>query len=103
LRVEAAADPRGYLLNLSGNPLIEDRSLLIPATLDAIHAFERGHLAIGPRYNFLIDLEFIDPEFAERLNPIGRLRVPFDVASHPSLAALTPHLIAFSTGRRVRS
>ena len=103
LRVESAADARGYLLNLSGNPLSEDRTMLVPATLEAIHAFERGHIAIGPRYNFLVDLEFIDPEFLERLNPIGRLRVPFDTAFHPAQSALTPYLIAFSTGRRRRS
>jgi hypothetical protein len=102
LRIEGAADPRGYLLNLSGNPLSEDRTMLVPAVLEAIHAFERGHIAIGPRYNFLVDLEFIDPEFLERLNPIGRLRVPFDTAFHPAQSGLTPHLIAFSTGRRQR-
>jgi hypothetical protein len=100
LRAEMAADARGYLLNLGDNPLTEDRTMLIPATLDAIHAVERGHLAIGPRYNFLVDLEQIDPEFLERLNPIGRLNLPPDPAARPSLAALTPRLVAFATGRK---
>jgi hypothetical protein len=103
LRGEALVEPRGYLLNLSADPMSEDATVLIPATLDAIFAFERGHLAIGPRYNFLVDLEFIDPEFAERLNPIGRLSMPSDPNLAPSLAALMPHLIAFATGRRPRS
>jgi len=49
LTAEAAADPRGYLLNLGADPLATDPALLIPATLDAIHAYERGHLALGPR------------------------------------------------------
>jgi hypothetical protein len=99
LRAEAAADPRGVLLVLGPDPLTIDPTLLIPASLDAIHAYERGHLALGPRYNFLVDLETIDPEFLERLNPIGRLSAPPDPKIYPSQAALTPHLIAFIRGR----
>ena len=99
LRAEAAADPRGYLLVLGPDPLTTDPTLLIPASLDAIHAYERAHLALGPRYNFLVDLETIDPELLERLNPIGRLTAPSDPAFYPSQAALTPHLIAFMRGR----
>lgn len=99
LRAEATVDPRGYLLVLGPDPLTTDPTLLIPASLDAIHAYERNHLALGPRYNFLVDLETIDPEFLERLNPIGRLTAPADPAIYPSQAALTPHLIAFMRGR----
>ena len=99
LRAEAAADPRGYLLNIGADPLTTDPALLIPACLDAIHAYERGHLALGPRYNFLVDLETIDPELIEALNPVGRLNAPSDPAFYPSQAALTPHLIAFMRGR----
>jgi hypothetical protein len=99
LRAEAAADPRGTLLILGPDPLTDDPTLLIPACLDAIHAYERNHLALGARYNFLVDLETIDPEFLERLNPIGRLTAPSDPAFYPSQAALTPHLIAFMRGR----
>lgn len=99
LRSEAAADPRGYLLVLGPDPLTTDPTLLIPASLAAIHAYERGHLALGPRYNFLVDLETIDPELLETLNPIGRLTAPSDPACYPSQAALTPHLIAFMRGR----
>jgi hypothetical protein len=102
LRTQFSADPLGFVLNLSGDPLTSDRTLLIPATHEAVLAFERGHLALGPNYNFLVDLEHIDPEFLERLNPIGRLRLPTDLTFAPSQAALTPHLIAFATGRRRR-
>jgi hypothetical protein len=100
LRDEAASDPRGYLINLSGDPAATDPTVLIPASIDAIFAFERGHLAVNPHYEFLTNAAQIDPEFAERLNAIGRLRLPADPAFHPSQAALTPHLIAFATGRR---
>jgi hypothetical protein len=99
LRTEAAADPRGYLLVLGPDPLTTDSTLLIPGTLDAIHAYERGHVALGPRYNFLVDLETIDPELLEALNPIGRLAAPSDPSFYPSQAAMTAHLIAFMRGR----
>lgn len=99
LRAEASADPRGYLLNIGPNPLSTDPTLLVPACLDAIHAYERGHVALGPRYNFLVDMEAIDPELLEALNPIGRLAAPSDPSFYPSRAALTPHLIAFLRGR----
>lgn len=99
LRAESLADPRGYLLVLGPDPLTSEPTLLIPASLAAIHAYERNDLALGPRYNFLVDLETIDPELLESLNPIGRLRLPSDPALAPSQAALTPHLIAFMRGR----
>ena len=102
LRAEAAADPRGNLLVIGPDPLTNDPALLIPASLDAIHAYERGHLALGPRYNFLVDMEAIDPELLEALNPIGRLTAPSDPSFYPSQAALTPHLIAFVRGRSSR-
>ena len=99
LHAEAAADPRGYLLNIGTDPLTVDPTLLIPASLAAIHAYERGHLALGPRYNFLADMETIDPELLEALNPIGRLTAPSDPSFYPSHAAMTAHLIAFMRGR----
>jgi hypothetical protein len=99
LAAEAAADARGYLLTLGDNPLTLDPARLIPACLEAIHAYERGHLALGPRYNFLVDLETIDPELLEALNPIGRLILPADPSLHPSQAAMTGDLVAFMRGR----
>jgi hypothetical protein len=100
LTAEAAADPRGYLLDIGSHPPSSDPTLLIPASLDAIHAYERGHLALGPRYEFFANLAVISPELLEALNPIGRLTLPADPGFVPSQAALTAHLIAFLRGRR---
>ena len=102
LLAEAAADPRGYLINLSSDPASTNPTFLIPASLDAIFAFERGHMALDPNYEFLTNAARINPEFADELNAIGRLRLPADPRYYPSQAALTPHLIAFATGRRQR-
>lgn len=85
---EAAIDPRGYLLNIGSDPFTTEPTLLIPASLDAIHAYERGHIALGRRYNMLVDLELIAPEFLVTLNPIGRLRLPAIEALYPSPDAL---------------
>lgn len=95
LHAEAAVDPLGALLLLTGRPA---RSAMVPACLDAIYAYEHGHLALGPRYNFLVDLERIDPEFLERLNPIGRLALPEDAALHPPQALLKAHREAVAEG-----
>jgi hypothetical protein len=94
LRREAAADPLGWLLR--AGPADSD---LVPATTDAIYAYERGHLALGPRYNFLVDLEKISPEFLEQLNAIGRLTVPRLRRLRPSLDAIKVHRDAFAAGR----
>jgi hypothetical protein len=96
LSAEARADPRGVVLVLGGDPLTTDPTLLIPACLDALYAFEQRHLALGPHYNFLIDLETISPEFLESLNPIGRLRLPSDPVFRPSPAALARQRAAFT-------
>ena len=98
LQEEARADPRGYLLAIGDDPATSERTLLVPASIEAIHAYERGHLALGPRYNFLADLERIDPELLERLNPTGHLRLPNDPALRPSLEALAVHRAAFAAG-----
>lgn len=99
LSAEAKADPRGYLLAIGDDPMTTDATHLLPACIDAIRAYERGHLALGPRYNFLVDLEQIDPELLEQLNPIGRLRLPRARSLRPSLAALAAHRDAFAAGR----
>lgn len=99
LQAEAASDPQGYLINLSSTGAYTDPTLLIPATLDAIYAFEQGHIAIGPRYNFLVDMERINPEFLESLNPIGRLHLPSNPAFLPSLTALSASVIALMSRR----
>lgn len=99
LRAEASADPHGYLLDIGSRPPSADATLLIPASLDAIHAYERGHLALGPRYEFFANLATISPELLEALNPIGRLKLPSEPGFMPAQAALTAHLIAFLRGR----
>lgn len=96
LSAEARADPRGALLVLGDDPLTADPTLLIPAGLDAIYACEQRHLALGPRYNFLVDLATIAPEFLESLNPIGRLRLPSDPVFLPSRIALARRRDAFT-------
>jgi hypothetical protein len=98
LRAEAEADARGYVVAIGDNPATTDPTRLIPASLDAIHAFERGHLTLGLDYNFLVDLERISPEFLETLNPIGRLRLPASAAGRPSQQALAAHRDAFVAG-----
>ena len=99
----ALADPRGHLLVLGSDPLTTDPNFIIPTCPDAIFAFERGHLTIGPGFNFLVDLEWIDPEFLQRLNPIGRLRLPVAPFILPSAAALAAHRLAFMEGTLQRS
>jgi hypothetical protein len=91
---ESVADPIVWLLRVGPG-----KADLIPATSDAIYAYESGHLAIGPRYNFLADLEVINPEFLETLNPIGRLAVPEKKSLRPSLRALKAHRDKVAAGR----
>ena len=94
---EARADPLGAVLRLDpAGPITPDT--VIPACLDAIYAYERGHLAIGPRFEFLVALDRINPEFLERLNPAGRLSLPADPAFHPSAPLLKAHRDAFAEG-----
>jgi hypothetical protein len=88
LHAEARADPRGALLVLGDDPLTTDPTLLIPACLDAIYAFERLHLAIGLNYSLLVNLEIVVRDFLETLNPNGRLRLPTNPYFMPSLVAL---------------
>ena len=97
LTAEALADPLVALLRLNGAAPIAPGNV-IPASLDAIHAFERGHLAIGPRFEFLAALDRINPEFLERLNPIGRLTLPKDPAFYPNAALLKAHREEFAEG-----
>jgi len=97
LSAEAAADPLGTLLNLTPTAAAAP-GRVIPASLDAIYAYERGHLAIGPRFEFLVALDRISPEFLERLNPTGRLSLPDDAAFHPNAALLKAHRDAFAKG-----
>lgn len=100
IAAHAAIDPLGVLLLLGAPPTggAIQASLAIPAVADAIFAYERGHLAIGARGEFLVALDRIAPELLERLNPIGRLALPTDPAFRPSPAALRAHREAFAAG-----
>ncbi|HEX4296991.1 MAG TPA: hypothetical protein VHZ56_03140 [Devosia sp.] len=97
LRTEATADPAGALLRLAPLGPIT-LGAVIPASLEAIYAYERGHLALGSRCQFLVALDRIDPEFLERLNPIGRLTLPADTAFAPRADLLKVHRAAFVEG-----
>lgn len=54
-------------------------------------AFRVGLIAVGPRLELLVDLSRIDPELLERLNPLGRLRLPSSEVAQPDLSALAFH------------
>jgi hypothetical protein len=97
LRAEAGADPLGSLLRLAAEAPVAPGNVL-PAGMDAIHAYERGHLAIGARNEFLVALDRIDPEFLERLNAIGRLSLPADPQFAPNAALLKIHREEFAEG-----
>ena len=98
LSAMGAADPAVALLALSPAVPAADPTFFVPACDEAIHAYDSGHIAIGPRYNFIVDLERIDPEFLDRLNPNGRLRLPADAALRPASAVLKAHRDAFVEG-----
>jgi hypothetical protein len=95
LRREAAADPLGWLLRLGTGVMVGH---LIPASMDAIYAYERRHLALGARHEFLVALDVISPELLEKLNPIGRLTMPADTRFHPDAGLLEAHRTAFAAG-----
>ena len=57
----------------------------------AANAFRRGHLAVGPAFQIIVDLSHIDPELLEALNPIGRLRLPEMPIGRPDPDALAFH------------
>lgn len=97
LSAEAAADPLGTLLRLKLDARIA-AGTVIPACLDAIYAFERGHIAIGSRNEFLVALDRVSPEFLEHLNPIGRLTLPSDATFWPSAVLLKVHRDEFAEG-----
>ncbi|MDO8358737.1 MAG: hypothetical protein Q7T08_01705 [Devosia sp.] len=97
LRREAAVDPLGTLLRLDPAGDLSFGNC-IPACADAIWAYERGHLAIGTRFEFLVALDVLSPEFLERLNPLGRLSLPTDQRFYPNAILLKAHRKKFAEG-----
>lgn len=97
LRAEATADPVLPLLRLVPSGDVSPTTA-IPACADAIYAYERGHLALGSRLEFLVALDRIAPELLGILNPIGRLSPPSDPAFLPNAALLKAHREEFAEG-----
>lgn len=95
LSAAAGIDPMGNLLRLGPGELNFANAL--PATEDAIFAYERGHLAIGTRRQFLVALDVISPELVESLNPIGQLTPPKS-GPGPDPALFKAHREAFAAG-----
>ena len=63
-------------------------------TDEADLAFRSGHISVGPGWELIADLSRVDPELLERLNPIGRLRLPATEVSRPD-----PDLMRFHRER----
>ncbi len=76
--------PKGAEAGLHVNNLL----LLSP---DAEAAFNAGHLSVRDDFAVLVDLERIDPELLERINPLGRLLVPANPALRPAPENLAWH------------
>jgi hypothetical protein len=95
---EIAADPLLAVVRLSSleAPAHLHFDLILPAIPAAAYAYERGHLAIGPRFNFLLDWSRIDQTFARRLT--SALRLPASPEFMPNLNALREHREAFAAG-----
>ncbi len=93
---EIATDPVGVVLYL--DDVAAAPGTAITASRESIQAYEHGHIAIGPRFEFLVALDRIDPEFLERLNPIGRLTLPADPLFYPDAALLKAHREEFAEG-----
>jgi predicted restriction endonuclease len=74
--------PRGGLLHVS-NFLCLERSVA--------DAFREGHISVGSQLELIVDLSRIDPELLERINPLGRLRLPTSEVARPDRAALAFH------------
>jgi hypothetical protein len=96
LTAEIKADPQVALLRLRGAS--NAPGAVIPASLEAIYAYERGHLALGQRHEFIVALDRIDPELLEALAPTGRLRLPDRTMFYPDPELLRAHRLAVAEG-----
>ncbi len=100
LREYFEADPLLALLRIA----TMDRSgdlrpdLVIPARPEAIWAYERGYLSVGPAHNFLLDWSRIDKRLVAMLNEDGRLRMPSSPAHYPNALVLAEHRKALVDG-----
>ena len=63
----------------------------LPMTAAAKLAWTAGHLTLGPDLSFVVNKRRIDPEFEERLRPIGALLPPVDGGQAPDEANVAYH------------
>jgi hypothetical protein len=97
LTAEIKADPLQAMLRLNGaSNKVGD---VIPACLDAIYAFECGHLALGPDYGFIVAMNRISPEFLEALLPSGGLKLPAQAKFRPRKSLIGKHRRAMVEGK----
>lgn len=63
----------------------------LPMVAEAEHAFRSGHITLGPGFGFQVAERHIDPEFRERLLPLGRLALPAEPSLWPDLELIAYH------------
>ncbi len=63
----------------------------LPMVPEAEHAFTHGHITLGPSFGFQVAERHIDPEFRERLLPLGRLTLPAEPSLWPDLELIAYH------------
>lgn len=63
----------------------------LPMTAEAEIAWKAGHITLGPDFGFQVAKHRIDPEFEERLVPIGKLSLPPEPSHWPDVEQIAFH------------
>lgn len=63
----------------------------LPMTAEAEAAWNAGHITLGPGFGFQVAKHRIDPEFEERLAPIGKLSLPPEPSHWPDVEQIAFH------------
>ena len=63
----------------------------LPMTAEAETAWNAGHISLGPGFGFQVAKHRIDPEFEERLAPIGKLSLPPEPSHWPDVEQIAFH------------
>ncbi len=63
----------------------------LPMTAEAEMAWNAGHITLGPGFGFQVAKHRIDPEFEERLAPIGKLSLPPEPSHWPDVEQIAFH------------
>lgn len=63
----------------------------LPMTAEAEKAWNAGHITLGPGFGFQVAKHRIDPEFEERLAPIGKLALPPELSHWPDVEQIAFH------------